>query len=235
MKHDLERETDRIRTEYQRRERELPQDFYALHRPANLFLKQGQERAFSKALRIAGMVPLADRRILEIGCGRGQWLATFEAFDAQRENLAGIELDEARAEFCARRFAGADIRLGDASQLPWATGSFDIVLQSTVFTSILDAQMKAEIAREMLRVLKPDGSILWYDFMFNNPNNAAVRGIRLNEIKHLFPGCRLDARRATLAPPLARRIVPVSWMAAELLESLRVLNTHTMCVIRRSA
>ena len=235
MKQELDAEAERIRTEYERRERELTPDFYALHRPANLFLRHGQERALVAALRRAGMLPLAERRILEIGCGRGQWLVTFEELDARRENLAGIELDWERAQFCAARFTGADIRQGNAAEVPWPDATFDIVFQSTVFTSILQPEMKAAVAREMLRVAKPDGRIVWYDFMFDNPKNSAVRAIKRAELSQLFPNCRIDARRVTLAPPLARRIVPISWLAAEMLESLRVLNTHLMCVIQRAS
>ena len=31
------------------------------------------------------------------------------------------------------------------------------------------------------------------------------------EIRALFPGRRIELRRVTLAPPLARLVVPVSW------------------------
>jgi hypothetical protein len=85
----------------------------------------------------------------------------------------------------------------------------------------------------MLRVLAPGGAILWYDFFVDNPSNPHVRGVRRREIEALFPGCRVSLRRATLAPPLARRIVPVSWNLAALLESLRVLDTHYFGMIRR--
>jgi SAM-dependent methyltransferase len=224
---------EQIRAEYKRRAQEIPADAYALHHPANLFINQGQTRALLWALKSAGMFPLAERRILEVGSGRGNWLATLEAFEAQRERLAGIDLDVERSAHCARRFPGADIRVGDASKLPWSDGEFDVVLQSTVFTSILDAEMKQAVAREMLRVLKPQGAILWYDFHMNNPRNPHVRGVGRGEIRQLFPGCRMTLRRVTLAPPLARRLVPVSWIACELLEKLRLLNTHYFGVLRR--
>jgi len=54
--------------------------------------------------------------------------------------------------------------------------------QFTVFTSILDISMKQSIAGEMLRVLKPDGIILWYDYYRNNPMNPDVRGVKKREI-----------------------------------------------------
>lgn len=59
------------------------------------------------------------------------------------------------------RFLLIDFRCGNAENLPYEDESFDIVMQFTVFTSILDSEMKQNIAREMLRVIKPDGIILW--------------------------------------------------------------------------
>lgn len=221
-------EADRILEELRRREREIPADFYSLDRPANRFLRQGQERAFGKALEEIG--PLAGKRVLEVGCGSGNWLEMLGG----AEHLAGIELDPERAARAAARFPGADVRSGDASHLPWVDGGFDVVLQSTVFSSILDSGMRRAVASEMLRVLAPGGAILWYDFFVDNPANPHVRGVRRREIEALFPACRVALRRATLAPPLARRIVPVSWKLAELLESLRVLDTHWFGVIRHA-
>jgi ubiquinone/menaquinone biosynthesis C-methylase UbiE len=233
MKPDLSDNVERIRAEYQRRQREVPPDFYALYQPSNLYIHHGQVRALLWALRTANLLPLKDCRILEVGCGRGNWLSVFEDFEAQRGHLAGIDLDAARVACCLQRFAGADVRVGDASKLPWGDGQFDIVFQSTVFTSILDIGMKRAVAREMLRVLKPQGAILWYDFHVNNPRNPHVRGVGRREIQSLFPGCRMALRRVTLAPPLARRLVPISWTLSTLVEALRILNTHYFGVLRR--
>jgi len=225
---------EQIIEEYRRREREMPADYYALHRPANLFMRQGQMRGLASALQDAGLLPLNDRKIVEIGCGRGNWLSLFEAFDARRANLSGIELADDRAADCRGRLPGADIRTGDASRLPWPDAHFDLVFQSMVFTSIPDLQMKEAVSREMARVCKPSGAIVWYDFHVNNPRNPHVRGVNKREIQALFPNHQIRLRRVTLAPPLVRRLVNVSWIGCELLEKLRILNTHYFGVLRRS-
>ena len=148
--------------------------------------------------------------------------------------LAGIDLLPERVEAARRRLTpGADIRDGDASALPWDAGVFDIVLQSTVFSSILDAGMRTAVAAEMARVLAPGGVILWSDFFADNPRNRAVRGMRRREIARLFPGFHAELRRISLAAPLARAIAPRSLLAASLLEHLRVLNTHYVGVLTR--
>jgi len=128
---------------------------------------------------------------------------------------------------------GADIRLGDASKLPWPDASFDIVLQSTVFTSILEESLRQAVAEELLRVLRPGGIILWYDFFVNNPKNSDVRGISRREIIDLFPGSKVSSARITLAPPLARFLAPCSRVLCEVLAGLRILDTHLLAVISK--
>lgn len=225
-------EAARIRAEYERREREIGRSFYALTDPTNLYMRQGQQRALLRGLTSAGKLPLADRAILDVGCGRGGWLATFEDFGATRARLAGTDLDDTRIAEARQRFAGADLRAGDATRLPWADRTFEIVLQATVFTSILDDQVRAAVASEMRRVLAPNGIIVWYDFRVDNPRNRNVRGIRAEEIRQLFAGFDVSLEAVTLAPPIARHLVPRSRLAAEALERLPFLNTHYLGILR---
>jgi SAM-dependent methyltransferase len=235
MNSQTDRETERILDEYARRKATLPADFYALHRPANLFNYQGLQRAVLSALATAGQLPLSERRILDVGCGGGPGVGMFELFGASRHSISGIELNPEHLAVAQQRFSGADLRLGNAAELPWSDGLFDIVFQATMFTSILEPRLKQSIAAEMLRVLRGDGVVLWYDFHFNNPQNPNVRGIGRRELAALFPNCQIHLRRVTLAPPLARRLVPLSWPAARLLEQLRFLNTHYLATIRKRA
>lgn len=227
-------EIRRIQAEYRRRAREIPKDFYAAWKPANLFLYSQRTRGVLRALQSCGLFPLADKAILEVGCGCGGWLLDLLSWGADPTRLAGIDLDQARLESAKARLGRADLRYGDASELPWPEASFDLCLQSTVFTSILDERVKSAVAREMLRVLKPSGVILWYDFRYNNPRNPHVRGIEAAEIRRLFPGCDIWLQKVTLAPPIARRLVPVSWILCLLLEKIPVLRTHYLGVIRKT-
>lgn len=226
-------EIARIRAEFERRDREIPHDFYAWNRPVNQFFRSGTARASIRALVEHGMFPLGNRALLDIGCGAGSRLIEFLQWGARPVNLAGIDLVEGRVQAARGALPRADIRLGDARELPWPDESFDVGSQFTVFTSILSPAVKRQVASEMLRVLKPDGLLLWYDFRYNNPRNSAVRGIEAAEIKDLFPACPVRLRKVTLAPPIARALVPVSWTAALALEKIAFLRTHYLGVIRK--
>lgn len=226
-------EVARIRAEYARRSREIPPDFYSLARDVNLFFHCQTLRTAIRALKTSDMYPLQGCSVLDVGCGGGGWLLEFAQWGA--EKLHGLDLDPGRLEIAGRALSGADLRCGDAQALPWRDQSFDLVSQFTMFTSVLDAGMKRAIAREMLRVLKPGGVILWYDFRVNNPANRHVRGIGAAEIRSLFPGCDVKLKSTTLAPPLARRLVPLTWTGALLLEKIPWLRTHYVAVIRHSA
>ena len=188
----------------------------------------------------AGLMPLAGKRILDVGCGDGQHLLEFAAWGARLSDLAGIDLIQTRVDRAMQRFGasmdagtGPDLRAGDASRLPWPDGGFDMASQNTVFTSILDHGMKKAVALEMLRVVKPGGALLWYDFLFNNPTNPHVKGIGATEIRSLFPACSVQLHRITLAPPIARRLVPLTWIGSLMLEKLVVFNTHYLALIRK--
>lgn len=122
--------------------------------------------------------------------------------------------------------------MGNAENLPYPDSFFDIVMQFTMFTSIFDDNTKGNIAKEMLRVLKRDGIILWYDFTYNNPKNPDVKGVGKKEIKELFPNCKFDFNKITLAPPLTRMVAPYSIFTCYVLEKLKIFNTHYLGVIK---
>ncbi|MEP7353430.1 MAG: methyltransferase domain-containing protein [Acidobacteriota bacterium] len=227
-------ELERIRSEYLRRSREIPKDYYWWNRPVNLYIQCQLTRAIIAALDSNALFPLNGRRVADIGCGSGVWLLEFAQWGAPVSGMAGIDLDEHRLGQAKQQLGEADLHRGSAAQLPWADESFDLVTQFTLFSSILDPNLKAKAASEMLRVLKADGAILWYDLRLNNPSNSQVRGIGLEEIRSLFPNCRVQTKRVTLAPPLARAVVPYSWSAAALLENVPFLRTHHLHVIRKA-
>src|SRR5688572_18733510 len=223
-------EIDRIQAVYARRKKNDRR--YSRFDDAHLLLLQERERHVLAELKRHGVSDLDGTRILEIGSGSGQWLREFIQWGGRPENITGIDLiDDRVAE--AKLLCPDAVRIvcGHAGDLPFPGEVFDLVLQSTVFSSILDQNVRQRVAAEMLRVLNRDGLIVWYDLAVNNPSNADVRGINKREVRQLFPACRIELRRTTLAPPVARRLARYSWFASSLLAQMRWLCTHYLGVI----
>jgi len=216
-----------VRERYARR---APQDpRYSLRHPAALRAWQERERATLALFTRLGLPDLATLRLLEVGCGSGSQLLNALIWGFAPEHLQGIELLPERYA-AARMLLPPAVQLlqGDATQANVAPGSQHIVLQSTVFSSLLDDAFQQHLADAMWRWVRPGGGVLWYDFTVNNPRNADVRGVPLARVRQLFPQAQLTAQRLTLAPPLARaacRVHPALYTALNLLPPLR---THVL-------
>ena len=224
-------ERQRIQAENQRRANELDSDRYSPWQPDQIFLTTVRKAVAAAMLREALVFPQTGDKCLEVGCGTGGWLADLISWGVRETDLHGIDIDALRINRAKEILPGADLRIGDAASLPWDSGTFDIVICSTLFTSVLDLGVRCLIAGEIVRVLAPGGALLWYDFAFNNPRNPHVRGISRSELRQLFPQLAGKIRSVTLAPPLARLIVPRSWTLASLLEAVPFLRTHLLAIL----
>lgn len=226
-------EAERLKAVYDRRN---AGGRYEWDQAGHLFLMQDLERRLLRALRRSGCLPLKDKRALEVGCGTGHFLRELVKWGADPARVVGIDLLEDRLE-AARRLAppGMRIERRDAAETGFAAGSFDVVMQMTVFTSILSSDVRRRVAAEMSRILAPGGSIVWYDFRINNPRNPDTRAVRRAEIRSLFPGAAIEFGTATLVPPLARRLAPHVPTVCSLLARLPFLRTHYLAIIRPGA
>ena len=223
-----------LKAVYERRKAEIPNERYSYSNAANLLGIQERERRVLALLAEHTKLSLDEMKILEVGCGTGFWLREFIKWGARPENIVGIDLLPDRVDECGRLCpAGVTVYRSNASTEDFSSETFDLVLQSTVFSSVLDSIVKRQMASEMLRVLRQDGIILWYDFFVNNPNNPDVRGIGRRELGALFSECKITYNRITLAPPLARLIAPRARTVYEILAGLRIFDTHLLAVISK--
>lgn len=180
-------------------------------------------------LRNEGYRSLESLRILDVGCGNGTMLRQFLHWGADPQKVAGIELRTEPVHEALRINPSLDIRCGSATHLPWPDGTFNLVCQHTMFTSILDLAMRKQVAAEMERVLRNHGAILWYDFRYDNPRNSSVRGIQTKEVQSLFPGFECKIKQITLAPPIARRLPAYALpLLYPWLSSIQFLRTHLL-------
>ncbi|MGZ8377120.1 MAG: class I SAM-dependent methyltransferase [Gemmatirosa sp.] len=221
-------EEDRIRDAYHRRDARVGgRGRGAWFDPAYVHLAHDVERAMLDMLRPFAGGRLGSLRVLEVGCGGGAWLQSLVKWGAEPARVVGIDLMTERLAGARRTCApGVTLACASGTRLPLADASQDLVLQATVFTSILDPDARRDVAREMRRVLAPGGAILWYDFRIDNPKNPDVRGVGRREIVRLFPDCVIRLQAVTLAPPIGRLVSPVSWTVAHLLGRVPWLRTH---------
>ena len=206
---------------------------YSFLSSGHLFIAQQLERELIRLFHLCRVNQLVDKKSLEVGCGTGGRLRELVRYGAMPENLSGIDLLPKAIEEAKRISPNMDFRCGNAESLPFDDESFDIVTQFTMFTSILDDSMKLNTAKEMLRILKPDGIILWYDYFISKPSNQDVRGIGKREVIRLFPNCTFDFNKVTLAPPIARAVAPYSFLLCYLLDKIPWLRTHYLVVIKK--
>lgn len=222
----------RLRKEYADRDSRLAgSDIYSPFNPANLFALQQRQRDVINMLRQNKFEFLANKKILEVGCGGGGVMAEFLSLGASPTQLFGVDLLFGWLGHAHQRLPSSIFANVDGQSLSFPSKTFDLILQFTAVTSVLDSELRQKICADILRVLKPGGMILSYDFWLN-PTNKHTRGLRLGEIRSSFPGCRVDYRKITLAPPLARRLVPISWLLCAFLEKLTIFNTHYLVAIR---
>jgi len=226
-------EQERLTEVYGERARRLPADYYSPFHPGNLFILQGRERALLRMLSRAGLNDLSERQILDLGCGTGSDLRRLLDLGARPENLHGVDLLAERLEHARALSPQLHFELADAQALPFEDETFDLVMQSTAFSSILDPEIRLRVADELLRVLKPGGVVLWYDMRLTNPRNLDLVPMTSREIARLFAACERDLEAVTLLPPLARRLAPVSWGLCAFLEALPVLRSHYVGFFRK--
>lgn len=226
-------ETEQIKERYNRRNN-LSGDLYNPLKVDVIFRRQEFERSLIKIIRENFLYDLSDLKMLEIGCGQGTNLLKFLELGFKPENLFGNELIEERV-LKARKILPSEVTIieGDALNLKFKPGTFDIILQSTVFSSILNEEFKEKLAEKIFDFLKPGGGILWYDFIYNNPNNIDVKGISKRNIKNLFPKSKIYFKKITLAPPLGRIVSKINPSLYYFFNFFPFLRTHLLCWIQK--
>ena len=95
------------------------------------------------------------RTVLEVGCGSGVILRELTRLGPAR--VVGLDLDAALLFFARRTVPGATLLRGDGQALPFADGTFDIVLCHYLLLWLDDP---AQGVREMARVVRRGGAVL---------------------------------------------------------------------------
>ena len=115
-------------------------------------------------LRQIGMkmyTPREGIHVLDVGCGTGTNLMLYHEAGC---NVFGIDLSPTMVEVAQKKIGDrAEIRLGDASKMPYSDDSFDLV---TGFLTLheMPSQIRPAVISEMVRVMKHGGRILLIDY-----------------------------------------------------------------------
>lgn len=176
--------------------------------------------------------PLPRCRVLDFGSGSGDVLEQMRLQGATPELAIGVDVQPEIVAYARANHPGLSFVEVDGEHLPFQTGSFDIILAYTVFSSILNPFMAKRVATEVKRVLKSSGMILWYDMRYPNPWNPNIRAMTRSRIHSLFPSLRAELRAMTLIPPLAERLGALTETLYPILATVPLLRSHYFGMLR---
>jgi len=121
----------------------------ALRGEPSYLWRAGQERRLAMILQAAE--ERANGRVLEDGCGVGQYLARLAK---TAERAVGLEIDPERASVAHRR--ELQVACGAGEDLPFPADTFDLVVSHEVIEHVRDDK---RAVHEMVRVLRPGGRL----------------------------------------------------------------------------
>ncbi len=105
--------------------------------------------------------PREEMHVLDVGCGTGTNLMLYNEAGC---NVFGIDLSPSMVEIAQKKLGNrAEIRLGDASKMPYSDNSFDLATGFFILHE-MPSQIRPVVIREMARVVKHDGRILLIDY-----------------------------------------------------------------------
>ncbi len=111
--------------------------------------RAGQERRMALVRRY---VPLADQRVLDVGCGIGMYTADFAR---HTQHAFGVEIEADRAHRAQQEIPRIAQAVGET--LPFVNACFDLVFSHEVLEHVADDRRCAE---EMIRVTRPGGHLV---------------------------------------------------------------------------
>jgi SAM-dependent methyltransferase len=154
----------------------------------------------------------AGTRVLDIGCGSGEFLGLAVARGGV---VSGLDAAEGMIAIARERLPGADLRVGAMERLPWDDDTFDVV---TGFNAFQFAADMVAALREAARVARAGGLVAVCNWSRPREGDLSSVAARLRELQppsgDSEPGPAIRdprvledlARRAGLAPGEAREV-----------------------------
>ncbi len=145
-------------------------------------------------------------RILDVGCGTGEFTRVLaEAADAR---VVGVDADTDLLSVAADR-AGIEAVAGDATRLPFAADSFDLVVCQALLVNLPDPTAAlsefARVSSDLVATVEPDNAAVGVD------STVEAEAALDRRVRDAFPRRRGDRRGARRPRPRAvRRRRPLS-------------------------
>lgn len=162
----------RAQSEFEERERERRQAKFVVYDRIAEWRQQrvAQHHYYSGELRrlVATLVP-QDSRILEVGCGLGDLLASLTG--ARR---VGVDVSPRMIEIARARHPELELRVADVERDPLPEGPFDAIILSDVVGHLDDIQLGLE---RLSGLLAPSGRLIvtYYSFLWEPALKLAER------------------------------------------------------------
>ena len=117
--------------------------------------------------RLVGSLVTPGCRVLEVGCGLSDLLASLDAREA-----IGIDISPRMIDHARRRHPSLDLRVADVEHGPLPDGPFDVIVLSDVVGHLVDIQRALERLRGLLA---PTGRIIvtYYSYLWEPALKAA--------------------------------------------------------------
>lgn len=177
--------------------------------PEVLFQILATEASVVRAFHMINDSPV-NSIVLNVGCGNGADNFQLLRLHYDIKNIFGIDINDERLSIAQHVFPNSSCELGDASNMKYKNDFFDIVFESTMFSTIADDNLCDKIASEMIRVCKQSAHIVLVDWKIPKPNNPNYNALTHKKLVEFFKvGVETDlvlTARGALIPPIGRFI-----------------------------
>jgi demethylmenaquinone methyltransferase/2-methoxy-6-polyprenyl-1,4-benzoquinol methylase len=146
----------------------------------NTVLSAGGDGRWRRRAAAAARLAIGGRA-LDVACGSGK-LTTELRRQARGGMVVGVDFSDEMLRIAGRRSPGAPFVRGDALRLPFADASFEAVTIAFGLRNLADPELGM---REMLRVLRPDGSAVVLEFI--RPSAGPTGRLYRTYLVHVLP------------------------------------------------
>ena len=226
---------DQIKSQYAHRDA-IKGDRYAWHKPDVMNQTVAKSFALRKLLRRLIGENLSQIHVLDVGCGTGTLLRELLELGVEAQNCTGVDFLSDRIEEANNRSPQAmNFQVGGLESVDPAH-RFNLVTAFTVLSSVLDAQARQDLLKEMWSRVKPGGWMMIFDFRFNNPRNKDVRAVRSIDFDCLSASCAQQITKSLLTPPpIARCLCQVHALLDRAFAAiLPIARSHRFWVFQKS-